>query len=86
MYVFASFECIYVVSALCSLLDMIITTQPCLGNLDSLFLTLSSIRNGLLGITHVSAYVMKSTEVQTLGANIWPGVDALKSCCACVRL
>ena len=29
---------------------------------------------------------MKSTKVQTLGANIWPGVDALKSCRACGRL
>ena len=27
-----------------------------------------------------------ATFVQTLGANIWPGVDVLKSCCACARL
>ena len=33
-----------------------------------------------------SAYIMKSTKVQTLGANIWPGVDALKNGCACARL
>ena len=28
--------------------------------------------------TQVVAGVMKSTKVQTLGANIWPGVDAAK--------
>ena len=27
----------------------------------------------------------RSTKVQTLGANIWPGVDSLKSCCTCMR-
>ena len=36
--------------------------------------------------TQLSNRVMKSTKVQTLGANIRPGVDALKSCCACGRL
>ena len=30
--------------------------------------------------------IMKSTKVQTIGANLWPGVDALKGCCACARL
>ena len=37
-------------------------------------------------ILYVKTGIMKSTKVQTLSANIWPGVDALKSCCTCVRL
>ena len=28
----------------------------------------------------------RAKELQTLGANIWPGVDALKTCCTCGRL